>query len=200
MSLSIKQLSGICLICAAAVLTGCSSSDSTPTAASAPTYTGNTDPAAITATNSQAMGKTATEAVNEAISASKASEANLFALAANMHDGVSISRTIEDATRSALNNAIAANLPVGMTITSDELGPYYCGGSITIPDDAFQSGTLNGSFQYNNLCYDDGYSGHMIVNGTVVFSETATGITMTYVNFTINVDGVTQSFNATITP
>jgi hypothetical protein len=186
------------LITVAVILNGCSSgSDSSPAVATAPTYSGNTSPAAITSTNAKSIGVISTEAANEAISADKGSKANPFAV--SIVDNASFAAQLSSITRSLLDNAIASDMPIGATLSYTDLGPDFCGGNVTIPDSAFNSGLLNGSFTYNNLCYDDGSSGQIIVNGTVAFTETTTEITMTYLNFTVTTGGETQNFNATIT-
>lgn len=196
MHIPFKQISAIIVISAAVLLSGCtSSSDSAPAVATAPTYSGKLTPAAITTTNADAMGVTATEASNEAISANKGNSANPFAV--EIVDNASFSEKLISITRSLLDTAIATNMPAGITLTAADLGSEFCGGSVTIPDSAFDSALLNGSFTYNNLCYNDGVSGQITINGTVVYTETSTVFTINYVNFSVTSSGVSENFNAT---
>ena len=101
MHIPLKKFSAMLLITVAVILNGCSSgSDSSPAVATAPTYSGNTSPAAITSTNAKSIGVISTEAANEAISADKGSKANPFAV--SIVDNATLCRAAQ------LDHAIAA--------------------------------------------------------------------------------------------
>ncbi len=189
----LKHISAMLLITAAVILNGCSSGSSSAVATA--TYSGNTSPAAITNTNAQSVGVIATEAANEAISAYKGDLANPFGVSIVGDTG--FASQLRVITQLLLDTAGTANVPVGATLTGSQLGDQFCGGSVTVPDNFGSNDTLNGTFTYSDLCFDDG-SGQIIINGTVLFTETSTKFTTTYMNFTVTSDGVTQSFNSSI--
>ncbi|MDH5473400.1 MAG: hypothetical protein OEY61_11140 [Gammaproteobacteria bacterium] len=197
-----------CLLATSAfVLTGCGGGGG-GAAATGPTYSGETAPAAITATNAEAIGTKTAEAAEEAIAQNAANDANPFVV------GISISQNnadfnlfISDLSRQiASSTQVMANMPAGITISSTDLNFYagvdiFCGGSVSFPDSFMSSTTLNGTITYSNLCINDpNYNfGQMTINGSVKFTTTADQVTIQYSNFSIN-DGVdTNTMNMTVT-
>lgn len=164
----------------------------------APNFTGNTAPATVDDTNAEEIGTTAGEATNEAINTTNANEVNPFAVEI-VDNTTEISATVTAVTREAIAILQSSNLATGIVITSAELGPPFCGGSITVPDDFGSSGTLNGSITYTDLCFDDPISGQIFLSGSMIFTETATQLTIAYSNFAFTMGGETSTLNATLT-
>ncbi len=203
MSLTFKNIGiFIMLLGTAIVLTGCGGSSGG--GSSTTTYSGVTSAATIDDSSAETLGTTATEAMSEAITNDSANDGNPFAFAAsvtNSANSTSLSSIVTEIARKAASQMVPLNLPVGLTLTSAELGPGFCGGSISIPDNfagATEATLLNGSIVFNNLCFDGGADGQITMNGKITFTETAALLTISYVNFTVVFNGQTQTINATI--
>ena len=202
MALSFKKITLFMLLSVAIILTGCGGGGGGGGGAGTATYSGVTSAATIDDTSAETLGTTATEAMSEAVTNDSANDGNPFSLAAsitNTPNTSSLSSIVTNIARNAATQMVPLNLPVGLTITSAELGAGFCGGSITVPDDFGQNDTLNGSIVFNNLCFDGDEDGQVTLNGQITFTETATLITISYVNFTVVFNGQTQTVNATIT-
>jgi len=193
---SIFLLLGITLF-----ITSCSS-DSGGTVA-APSYTGINTPAAITANNVEDIGLTSTEGTEEAVNNENASNGTPFSLAATTSGSSStrLSEHVRDIVKQVLEQQQSLNLATGITLSAADLGPSYCGGSITVTDDfGSGAGTLNGSMIFNALCFDIGGGEQITMSGTITFSETATEISISYINLSVTFsDGSTELINMTIT-
>ena len=175
------------------VITGCGGSGG---GAASVSYSGSTAPAAITATNASDIGTTSGEAAVEAVSTDSANEANPFAVSINTSLTTNL---LSDLIAAITAPSSVANLPVGVTLTSTDLGPGFCGGSVTVPNSFGQSSTLNGSITLNALCYDDPIYGEVTLSGAIVFSQTGNQITTTYQNLTVVSSQGTSTLNASIT-
>jgi len=186
------------LLLASFIIAGCGSDGG---GAAIPQYNGITTAATIDAANAEEIGTGSSQGANEAIATETSSNGNPFFLGAdvNSNNSSALSKKIVGIVNE-INNQLPNNLISGITITSAELMGPFCGGSISAPDNFSAGGTLNGSITFNNLCYDDGLSGQIIMNGTITFTQTATEISMALVNFSVTFDGGTsESLNATIT-
>lgn len=186
----------------ALALSACGGSgDSGSSTPPAPTYSGITTPVAITATNAQGLSTKSTDATEEAITQQTASENNPYnPLAITITTAnTDINPLITRITREIVShNQAASNLPTGATITAAQLGAPFCGGSISYPDSFGNNGMLNGTITYNNLCYNDTFTGVITVNGSITFTETSTTITIRYINFTITGAGLSETVNMTV--
>lgn len=201
MTLTLKRITSFIFLGAAITLTGCGGSSGGGGGSTGVSYDGVTTAATIDDTNAEALGTTATEATSEAITNANANDGTPFSFAASVSNdssSSSLAKTITDIARTAAAQMQSQNLPAGITLNATDLGPGYCGGSITVPDDFGQSGTLNGQMTFNNLCFDDGTNGQITMNGTITFSETATTMTISYTNFSVTYNGQTETINGTI--
>lgn len=174
-------------------LTGCSSDDG---GGGATTYSGSTSAATISADNAEAVGVAATEATTQAISEDTANESNpfAFAVASSNQAGDNINSTVSQIIRSMQSQS--GNLVSGVTVGAADFAgdPYYCGGSVTVPDDF---NATSGSMTFSNFCYD--FLGPITMNGVITFSETATTLTITYTNFTATFEGESYTINSSVT-
>ena len=198
-----------CLVLVIAIgLTACSSGgDDGGGAPPVPNYNGASAPAAIDADNAEDIGTTATEASSEAINSDSAGGANPFfpgGVSISNASSADINRTVAEIAKQLADNATMESKPLAATFSYTELGdPNFCGGSFSVPDSVVNSQTVPTSFTitFNNICYDapnDGLS-QMIMNGQIQYSETSNGITIRYINFTVTMDGRTETLNFTMT-
>jgi hypothetical protein len=160
---------------------------------------GETTPAGIDANNAETLGVTSLEATEEAINVQSVDDNNAvpFAVSVTGNNSSELSNLVYDIGKKLLNQAPSLNFPTGLTISSDQFGdPSFCGGSISVPDNVDTATSF--TITYNNLCYDTGTSGQIVMNGTVKYAETDTTITITYVNFSYTFDGTTETINATL--
>ena len=158
---------------------------------------GNNDPAAIDASNAEDIGTTAGEATFMATQLDDFDIPLPFGIETS-DNSARLPAVVTNAARSALDHAQSLNLPTGITINWQELGFPFCGGSITMPDNFGQDGTLNGSITFNNICIDDGIGGQLTLDGTITFSENANEITIAFENLTVGgIPGV-NALNATM--
>ena len=183
-------------------IAGCSSGggDSSATAA-APVYAGSTLPAAITPSNAETIGRSATEGVNEAVKLMATGEGlPLFAFGVEtQYNSTALAYKLRDVAKKALQGATTVNLPTGAVLTFDQLnaetgGSEFCGGSVIIPDNIDPNATLNFSMTFNNLCYDDGITA-MVMNGVLSFTESADAFSINFSNFSVNIDGTVETFS-----
>lgn len=202
MKLSIKNITHFLILFAsiifASIITGCGGSSGGGN--SVPKYSGVTSPAVIDATNAEAIGTTATESFSQSVKSENSSNATPFGVTiAGSNNG--LSQLIIDIAKNAAQHSQTINLPIGVTLTAADLGPNYCGGSITIPDGFADSSSLNGTITFNNLCFDDGIDGEIVMNGSVIFTETATSRSIQFLNITITITatGESATLNFTIT-
>jgi hypothetical protein len=159
------------------------------------TYDGNTSPAAITPSNSETISITATEGATQAVSEHTANESNPFSFGF-----VSSGLSNEDLnyTVAQIINSVHAqtnNLAVAVTIGASDLAgdPYYCGGTITVPDNA---NATSGKLTFKNFCYD--FLGPITMNGSITFSKTATQLTVNYKNFTASFERESFTINSSV--
>lgn len=167
-----------------------------------PAYTGSTSPAAISASNAEEIGTSATEGVVQAVEADTSGDILPFGVAINNDSTSHLNQKLRDITRRLLDSRRNIDLPLGIVLDGEDDFPGigYCGGSITVPDDFGSTSMLNGTIIYNNFCMDagEGY-GRMTINGSLIFSETETRISMTYRNLTVRYNGETYTMNSTFT-
>jgi len=194
----ISRLSISSALLASLALYGCSSGGDSGVAA--PLYTGSTTPAAITAANAEEIGRKATEGVNEAVNLVTVGEGIPFAVGVSSNN-VALAQKVEEIARKVINGSTTLNLPAALLITSDELNAEtgtneFCGGSVTVPDNIDPNASLNFSMTFNSLCFDDGIT-LLVMNGTLTFTETASAISISFTNFSVNIDGVTETFSGT---
>lgn len=195
----LSRLSIVSILCSPLLMFGCSSGSDSGVAA--PVYSGNTAPATITLADAEKMARTSTEGVNEAVNLTTTGEGIPFLPSAvevsSSNDAMA--QKLRDIAIQALDSATTLNLPVAIAYTSDDLNagspsPVFCGGSVIVPDNFDPNATLNFSMTFNSLCFNDGTTS-LIMNGTLVFAETATSISITFTNFSVNIDGTTETFS-----
>lgn len=180
-------------------LTGCSSSSGSST----PTYSGKTTPATVTSSNAKTLGSTSGEATKSAVTQDAANEANPFVAAIKItHLTTSNNTNLIQQALTSLQAELSnqASLPAGVSISYTDLGPDFCGGSVSAPDNFGSNESLNGTVTLSNLCYDTPLDnvGPITINGTIVFATTSTEQSITS-NITVRADGETVSVNMTIT-
>jgi hypothetical protein len=161
-----------------------------------------TTPAAITSANAEEMGRGATEGVNEAVKISTVGEGLPIAVDINFSN-TALTRKIEGIARKIIESQGAPNLPVGLVITYEQLNDQtgstdYCGGSVTVPDNFDPNDYWNFSMTFNDLCFDDGITA-LIMNGTLTFAENDTQFSISFTNFSAEIAGTVETFNATVT-
>jgi hypothetical protein len=194
-------------------LFGCSSdgdggTSGSEASATAPIYAGSTLPAAVNATSAEAIGRAATEGVNEAVNLMSAGTAVPFAPVAvettntNPNSNALPQKVYEIAT-TVLQVSPAEELPTAVLMSFDQLNAqtnstFFCGGSVDIPDNIDQNAELNFTMTFYNLCYDDGIT-PLTMDGVLTFSQTDTELTIAFTDFSVNIDGTTESFTGTFT-
>jgi hypothetical protein len=184
------------------IMIGCSSSDD-GAASTVPTYTGVTTPAAITTANAEEMGRGATEGVNESTKIATIGDGIPFAVDINSSNSA-LALKIEGIARNIIESLDAQNLPVGLVVTADDLNQqtgtnYYCGGSVTVPDNFDPVNDYwNFVMTFNNLCFDDGTTA-LVMNGALAFAETDTEFSISFTNFSADLGGTVETFSATVT-
>jgi hypothetical protein len=186
----------------ASLIAGCSSSGGGG-GPSAPTYNGVTTAAAITSGNGEELSKASAAATDEATDQENANDSNpLFFGVEITPSSPELNAFVTDVGRKVAGQLQSlANIPQALTVDSTQLGPEFCGGSITIPDawqSANSSTTLNGTMTFTNLCVQEG-SSQITINGSVTFSETASEISIQYSNFSISDGTSTMTVNMTTT-
>ena len=198
-----------CLLATSAfVLTGCGGGGG-GAAATGPTYSGAATPAAITATNAEAIGTTTAEAASQAITQSAVNDANPFAMGITINpDSTNLNPALIELVRNIGVNAQYLNLPAGVTtlthtqLMNDDPTLNLCGGSVQLSDAIVNSltntMTLNGSITFINLCSIDPNLGNIIMNGTLTFTETVDTLSIRFSNFSVNDGSSTETMNMTV--
>jgi hypothetical protein len=170
----------------------------------APTYNGATAPAAVDATNAEAIGTTATEATAEAINSDTASAGSPFGISVTESPDLTIENKVAEIVKKLADQTQLRDRPIAATFSYTELGdPNFCGGTFSVPDSVANSPTVPSSFTitFNNICFDapnDGLN-QMIMNGQIQYTSTSSGFTIRYINFTVTMDGRTETLNFTMT-
>ncbi|WP_455366470.1 hypothetical protein [Kaarinaea lacus] len=204
MSMILKSFINLLVLGVVVGLTACSSGGDGGGAPPVPSYNGATTPATVGADNAQVLGETATEATAEAINADTTSAGSPFGVSISQASDLTIENKVAEIAKQLADNAKLSNKPLAATFSYTELGdPNFCGGSFSVPDSVVNSQTPPSSFTitFNNICYDapnDGLS-QMVMNGQIQYSETASGFTIRYINFTVTMDGRTETLNFMMT-
>jgi hypothetical protein len=194
-----SRLSLVSILLSSLVLFGCSSSGG-DSGVAAPLYSGSTTPAAITQANADEVARKSTEGVNEVVNLTTTGEGIPFLPSAvevsSSTDAVA--QKVTDIALEALDGAKALSLPAAAVMTSDDLNGgssgLFCGGSVTVPDDFDPNTTTNFSMTFNNLCFDD-QTTRLILNGSLKFEQTDTSASITFTNFSVNIDGNQETFS-----
>ena len=198
-------LSLIPVVLLSLTLHGCSSGGGGDSAAAAPVYAGNVSPAAINATSAETMGRTATEGVNEAVNMMSTGDGIPFfpvGVETNSPSDALAQKTRQIAM-DILEGSAMLDIPAAAVMSSDQLnaetgGNAFCGGSVIIPDNIDQNAALNFTMTFVNLCYDDGINA-LTMNGVLAFTETDTAFSIIFTNFSVVIDGNTETFSGTFT-
>lgn len=185
------------------------------TSVTGPTYTGSTDPAAISSANAEPVGKAATDAVAQTTGAESATGSSPFGITIESSNSVptaEITRLTTDIARQALveiqstSQTETQSTVTGITITASQLNTElssndFCGGSVTVPDNINVNGsTLDLTMTFNNLCFNDGINPQVTMNGTMRIIDTGTSETVIFSNLTVNIaGGETYTLNASST-
>lgn len=165
-------------------------------------YDGTTTAAKIDSANAGTLSKTTSLAIESAAEQNAANGANPFAVIAN----TSVKPPVDPQILiNIAKNIQTPNVPVAATYTAAQLNSqlsssYFCGGSVSIPDSwtSSSSSYLNGTMTVNNLCYNDGVNGQIVMNGSIIFTEDASSFGLQYSNFTATYGGETYTFNMTL--
>lgn len=196
---SISRLFIVTILFSSLTISGCSSGGGDAGVA-APLYSGNTLPAAITSAAAEDMARKSAEGVNEAVTLTTTGEGIPFLpVAVEVSSGSdALAQKITDIALQVLDGAAILNLPAAIVYTSDDLnagsGSLFCGGSVTVPDNFDPNVSRNFSMTFNSLCFNDGTTS-LVMNGSLVFTETATSMSITFTNFSVNVDGTAETFS-----
>lgn len=188
-------------------VTGCgnSSSDNPKENNDIPIYSGSTSPATISASNAEKIATSATEGVLQAVETDANGDAlPTILVATNENSTSNLSQKLRDITYRLLDSKRNTYVPLEVVLDGDDFPADmgYCGGNITYPDDMYNntSDKFNGTITYNNFCMDAGVGyGRMTINGSLIFSETETHISMIYRNLTVSYNGETYTMNGTYT-
>lgn len=205
MSGHISRYSIVAVFISSLSLIGCGSDGEESAGATAPVYAGNTMPAAINSSNASTLSTKSTEGVNEAINVETAGDGIPFAVSINSGSS-DLAYNISNIAGDLATNLNAANLPSGLVLSATELnnqigGSDFCGGTVTVPDNFNPASGLNLTMTFNALCYNDGTT-QLTMTGALVFTETASTITVQFTNFNVifpTASGTAnETFNATI--
>lgn len=157
-------------------------------------YTGSTDPVAITAGNAEPIAEGATEASNQMVQEYEANENNPF--------GVGVTATTDARARAAeiglmlLKNNQGDQLPVGAVYTAEQLntqaGEYaFCSGSVAVSDSLENSTgeepSGSGTITFNDLCivnFDD-MGNNAVMDGSMEIAWGQTYSRVAFSNFTL---------------
>jgi len=190
-------------VLSALILSACGGSSGGSSSPTGPSYTGVTAPVAIESeATAESVGVKTAEATQEVISQQAAQDANPFGASITTLDS-SLNQTLINLARSVAENSV--NLPLGVTFNATQVDPSLCGGTISIDDnlwDNIQSDPvnvlLNGTITLTNVCTIDPTLGTITINGTLRFTETATSMSIQFINFTVTDGSINQTFNMTI--
>ena len=193
---SISSLFIASILFSSLTLFGCSSGGDSGVAV--PLYSGSTSAAAITLANAEEMARKSTEGVNESVNLTAAGEGIPFAIDISSSNDA-LAQKVKDIALKVLDGSTTLNLPAAVVMTSDDLNAgssasFFCGGSVTVPDNVDPNVSLNFSMTFNSLCFNDGITA-LVMNGTLVFAETATSISISFTNFSVNIDGTVETFS-----
>ena len=200
MSGLISRLSLASILLSSLVIFGCSSSGG-DSGTAVPLYSGNTTQAAITLADAEEMARKSTEGVNEAVNLTTTGEGIPFLPSAvdvsSSNDA--LAQKVRDIAIQVLDGTTTLNLPTAAVLTSDDLNSgssasFFCGGSVTVPDNVDPDVSMNFSLTFNSLCFDDGNTA-LVMNGTLVFAETETSLSISFTNFSVNIDGTVETFS-----
>jgi len=199
MPVLISRLSLASILLSPLVLFGCSSGGG-DSGVAAPLYSGSTTPAAITQANADELARKSTEGVNEAVNLTTTGDGIPFLPSAVEVSSSTdaLAQKVTDIALEALDGATALNLPAAAVMTSDDLNGgssgLFCGGSVTVPDNFDPNTTTNFSMTFNSLCFDD-QTTRLILTGSLKFEQTDTSASITFTNFSVNIDGNQESFS-----
>ncbi len=199
MSNMVSRLLNVSILIPLLTMFGCSSGGDGGVAA--PLYSGATTPAAITQANADEVAQKSTEGVNEAVNLlSTGGGIPLIPLAVDISsNSAAEAQLLKDIALKVLQDSTGLDLPVGAVLTSDQLGYPFCGGSISVPDNFDQNSSLNFTMAFTNLCYDDGTTPPLLMNGVLTFSETDTSFSIAFTNFSVTIDGTAETFSGSFT-
>jgi len=184
------------------------------TAVTGPAYTGSTTPAAVSSTNAEPLGKAATDAAVKSVSSEAATGSPLLNSVSTSESSlpttkltnlsVKIARQVlaesQDVTKSQTQNSLLAAVITSDQLNQEMMTDVFCGGSITVPDNTnMNSDTLDVTMTFNNLCYSEGLSSQVVMNGSLRLIETGTSVTVIFDNLTISVDGQSYTLDASST-
>lgn len=185
------------------------------TSLTGPAYSGSTSPAAVSSTNAEPLGKAATDAAVKSVSSEAATGSPLLNSVSTASDSsVPTSKLImltakiakqalvesQNVTQSQLQSSLLAAVITSDQLNQEMMTDVFCGGSITVPDNTTVSGnTIDVTMTFNNLCYTDGLSSQVVMNGAMRLIETGTSVTVIFDNLTISVDGQTYTLDASST-
>ena len=196
----ISKLSLASILLSPLVLFGCSSGGG-DSGVAAPLYSGSTTPAAITLANADEVTRKSTEGVNEAVNLTAAGGAiPFFPVAAVTGSNTdALVQKVGDVVFNVIDGASSLNLPAAAVLTSDDLNAgssgLFCGGSVSYPDNIDpNASTLDFTMSFNSLCFDD-QTTRLVMNGTLRFVKTTSSVSISFNNFSVNVDGTQEAFS-----
>jgi hypothetical protein len=213
MSKALLTGSGLGLLCGVLLLAACGGGGGGGGGTNGLTYDGNADPAAIDATNAEAIGTTSADAVSRVVDTEALSESP-FGVAISTGSTGLASQQVKDIVKRIIDDITKnIDLPVGVTYTAEQLNNFiseqagttidwFCGGSMEGPSNLNAD---SGTFTFNDLCFDL-FGDNMdvvVMNGTVNYKYSENGSnwkeTTTYSNVTITMNGETYSYSGTQT-
>jgi len=194
-----SRLSIVSILFSSLTLFGCSSGGG-DSGVAVPLYSGNTSAAAITLANAEEMARKSAEGVNESVDLTTTGDGIPFLPSAvdvsSSNDA--LVQKVTDIAHEVLDGTTTPNLPAALVMTSDDLNGgssgLFCGGSVSVPDDFDPNTTTNFSMTFNSLCFDD-QTTRIVMNGSLVFSKTTSSASITFTNFSVNIDGNQQTFS-----
>ena len=199
MSNMISRLSIVSVLLASLALFGCGSSGG-DSGVAAPLYSGSTTPAAITQANADDVARKSTEGVNEVVNLTVTGESfPLFPAAVETGSNIdALAQKVREVALEVMDGAIPLNLPTAAVFTADDLNGgssgLFCGGSVTVPDNFDPNASMNFTMTFNSLCFDD-QTNRLIMNGSLTFTETVSSISISFLNFSVNIDGNQETFS-----
>lgn len=191
------QLSVSTVLVSSLVMFGCSSGggDSAP-AGTSTTYSGLTTPAAVNATNAEALAATSGEAVQRG---ADSMSSNVLGITMTSNTDEIEALSVSLATAMVTNES--SNLPSAYSETGS------CGGSLSIPDSQVQAanagaGPASFTTTFTNYC-DVSLGAQYTINGQVNFSfsdigNLNSGFSMQYINMTVNDGSGPVTINMTV--
>jgi len=202
MSWIFSRLSITSVLLSLLALSGCSSSGGDPGVA-VPLYSGSTTPAAITLATAEEMARKSTEGVNESVNLTAAGGAlPFFPIAVVTGSNTdAVVQKVGDVVFNVLDGANSLNLPAAAVMTSDDLNGgssgLFCGGSVSFPDNIDpNASTLDFTMSFNSLCFDD-QTTRLVMNGALRFLKTTSIVSISFNNFSVNIDGTQEAFSGT---